>query len=115
MANNLNVFSQKPPNMYRSLVTITLGTTPIELPEPLAGHVTTLLATRRARVAKRITDPGPWLFPSQHRPAGPARQPPRRRLAKRRPAAPEFANTPRNPEPAWLRRLPVRRRPEPKR
>jgi hypothetical protein len=55
-------------------VTITLGTSPIELPEPLAGHVTTLLATRRARVAKRITDPGPWLFPSQHpdRPALPA-------------------------------------------
>jgi hypothetical protein len=55
-------------------VTITLGTSPIELPEPFAGHVTTLLATRRARVAKRITDPGPWLFPSQHpdRPALPA-------------------------------------------
>jgi hypothetical protein len=55
-------------------VTITLGTSPIELPEPLASHVTTLLATRRARVAKRITDVGPWLFPSQHpdRPALPA-------------------------------------------
>lgn len=61
-------------NTAAGRVTITLGTSPIELPEPLAGHVTTLLATRRARVAKRITDPGPWLFPSQHpdRPALPA-------------------------------------------
>ena len=47
-------------------VTITLGTSPIDLPEPLAGHLRTVLATRRSRVAKRITDPGPWLFPSQH-------------------------------------------------
>jgi hypothetical protein len=33
-----------------------------------------LLATRGARVAKRISDPGRWLFPSQHpdRPALPA-------------------------------------------
>jgi hypothetical protein len=54
-------------------VTITLGASPIELPEPLAGHVKALIAARRAKVAKRVTDPGPWLFPSQHpdRPALP--------------------------------------------
>lgn len=54
-------------------VTITLGASPIELPEPFAGHVKTLIATRRARVGTHISDPGPWLFPSHHpdRPALP--------------------------------------------
>ena len=54
-------------------VSVTLGDSPIELPEPFAGHVTTLIVTRRARVGKRVPDPGPWLFPSQHpdRPALP--------------------------------------------
>jgi hypothetical protein len=54
-------------------VTISLGASPIELPEPLADHVQTLIATRRARVGTHISDPGPWLFPSQHpdRPALP--------------------------------------------
>ncbi len=54
-------------------VTITLGLSPIQLPDPLAGHVKTLITTRRARVGKHVTDPGPWLFPSQHpgRPALP--------------------------------------------
>lgn len=54
-------------------VSVTLGGSPIELPEPFAGHLTTLIAIRRARVGKRVPDPGPWLFPSQHpdRPALP--------------------------------------------
>jgi hypothetical protein len=47
-------------------VTITLGSSPIDVPEPMATHVRQLIATRRTKVAKRITAPGPWLFPSQH-------------------------------------------------
>jgi hypothetical protein len=54
-------------------VSVTLGASPIELPEPFASHMRTLIATRHARVGKRVSDPGPWLFPSQHpdRPALP--------------------------------------------
>jgi len=54
-------------------VSIALGASPIELPEPFASHMRTLIATRHARVGKRVSDPGPWLFPSQHpdRPALP--------------------------------------------
>jgi hypothetical protein len=47
-------------------VSITLGTSPIHLPEPLAQHVRDLVATRHPRVAKRVPDPGPWLFPGHH-------------------------------------------------
>ncbi len=36
------------------------------LPEPFASHMNTLIAIRRAKVGKRVPDPGPWLFPSQH-------------------------------------------------
>lgn len=59
--------------LHGDRVTLTLGTSPIELPEPLASHVKSLMTTRRAKVAKRVADPGPWLFPSQHpdRPALP--------------------------------------------
>ena len=54
-------------------VTIALGASPVELPPPFAGHVVALLAARRPRTAKRVTDPGRWLFPSHHpdRPALP--------------------------------------------
>jgi hypothetical protein len=40
---------------------------------PAARPLRTLLATRRARTAKHVTNPGPWLSPSQHpdRPALP--------------------------------------------
>jgi hypothetical protein len=59
--------------LHGSRVTLKLGTSPIELPEPFSTHVKTLIDTRRAKVAKRVADPGPWLFPSQHpdRPALP--------------------------------------------
>jgi hypothetical protein len=53
-------------SIHGDRITITLGASPIELPEPLAGHIKALIAARRAKVAKRVTDPGPWLFPSQH-------------------------------------------------
>jgi hypothetical protein len=54
-------------------VSVTLGASPIELPEPFADRMKRLIATRRAQVGKRVADPGPWLFPSQHpdRPALP--------------------------------------------
>jgi hypothetical protein len=57
----------------RDHASITLGTSPIELPEPFASHMKSLIATRRARVGKHVPNPGPWLFPSQHpdRPALP--------------------------------------------
>jgi hypothetical protein len=44
-------------------MTITFGTAPVTLPEPLAGLVRELAATRRGHAA--IGHPGtvPWLFP----------------------------------------------------
>lgn len=55
-------------------VSITLGTAPIHLPEPFAGHLRQLVATRRPLVGAHVTDPGPWLFPGKHpgRPVLPA-------------------------------------------
>lgn len=45
-------------------VLLKLGSTPIELPEPLASHARTLLATCSSCTGKQIADPGPWLFPA---------------------------------------------------
>lgn len=47
-------------------VAITLGKTPIHLPEPLARHMKDLIDTRRPKVNKHLPDPGPWLFPGAH-------------------------------------------------
>lgn len=53
-------------NIDEDRATVTLGTSPIDLPEPLASHLKALVAARRARTGKHVTTPGPWLFPSQH-------------------------------------------------
>ena len=39
------------------------GTSPIDLPEPLGGHVKDLLATRRGRTGKHVTESGSWAVP----------------------------------------------------
>jgi integrase len=43
--------------------TVRLGTTPIDVGEPLASHLRQLVATRRWTTAARIPDPPAWLFP----------------------------------------------------
>ncbi|MCM4078271.1 hypothetical protein [Paractinoplanes hotanensis] len=112
------LFGQRPHRISRlgidtttGQVTITLGTSPIKLPESLAGHVTTLLATRRARVAKRITDPGPWLFPS-HTPTGRPCPPPSPTGSNASESSP--ATTAPQPCSTWPARCPRRPRRPPR-
>jgi integrase len=46
--------------------TLTLGTTPIRVPEPLAGHLHQLTRHRRHLSQVPAGGPGPWLFPGLH-------------------------------------------------
>ena len=46
--------------------TLTLGTTPIRVPEPLAGHLHDLAGQRRQLGQIPAGGPGPWLFPGLH-------------------------------------------------
>ena len=46
-------------------VMLRLGATPIQLPEPLAGHLREFTATRTSP-GRLATQPGPWLFPGRH-------------------------------------------------
>ncbi len=46
--------------------TLTLGTTPISIPEPLAGHLHDLARHRRHLSQVPAGGPGPWLFPGLH-------------------------------------------------
>jgi integrase len=50
-----------------------LGSSPVQVPQPLAGHLRKLLATRTAPTQAHLADPGPWLFPGMHagQPAAP--------------------------------------------
>jgi integrase len=46
--------------------TLTLGTTPISIPEPLASHLHVLARHRRHLSQVLAGGPGPWLFPGLH-------------------------------------------------
>jgi integrase len=46
--------------------TLTLGTTPISIPEPLASHLHVLARHRRHLSQVPAGGPGPWLFPGLH-------------------------------------------------
>ena len=46
--------------------TLTLGTTPIRIPEPLASHLHQLTRDRRRLSQVPVGGPGPWLFPGLH-------------------------------------------------
>ena len=46
--------------------TLTLGTTPISIPEPLASHLHDLARHRRHLSQVPAGGPGPWLFPGMH-------------------------------------------------
>jgi integrase len=46
--------------------TLTLGATPIRIPEPLAGHLHDLACHRRHLGQVPAGGPGPWLFPGLH-------------------------------------------------
>jgi hypothetical protein len=45
---------------------LTLGTTPISIPEPLAGHLHDLTQQRHHLSQVPAGGPGPWLFPGLH-------------------------------------------------
>jgi hypothetical protein len=93
--------------LHGGRVTLKLGASPIELPEPFSTHVNTLIDTRRAKVAKRVANPGPWLFPSQHpdRPALPEPSPtgPNASVSSPAPTAPPRCCIwlPSYPQPSW--------------
>ncbi|WP_163508188.1 hypothetical protein [Fodinicola acaciae] len=66
------LFGQRPHQITRLTVdhltlgqpaTLTLGASPIEIPEPFAGHLRRLVDQRHNRTTAGGTDPGPWLFP----------------------------------------------------
>ena len=54
---------------------LSLGETPVKIPEPLATRIRDLVGRRRAHAAIGSTDDTPWLFPGgrAHRPISPER------------------------------------------
>ncbi|MBB5152538.1 hypothetical protein [Saccharopolyspora phatthalungensis] len=51
---------------HEDRVEITLGTSPIHLPEPLGAMVRRLVSTRRGHAMTGAPDHAPWLFPGGH-------------------------------------------------
>jgi hypothetical protein len=91
--------------------TLTLGITPISIPEPLGGHLHALANHRRHLSQIPAGGPGPWLFPGMHpgQPVLPAT------ISHRRPASASTRHRPRQRAPATRRRAPAHRRRRPAR
>jgi integrase len=53
-------------SLHTGRTTLTLGTTPISIPEPLASHLHDLTRHRRHLSQVPAGGPGPWLFPGMH-------------------------------------------------
>ena len=53
-------------NLDSAHTTLTLGATPISIPEPLASHLHDLTCHRRHLSQVPASGPGPWLFPGLH-------------------------------------------------